>query len=132
MPPILSLLRPHQWIKNAFVAAPLFFTPKALSRPSLIHVILGVACFSAMASAVYVLNDWRDREVDRIHPEKRLRPLAAGTVTTAAAAALALALALASAAIALIWLPRGFFSVLVIYAAQNLAYSFWLKQFAIL
>jgi decaprenyl-phosphate phosphoribosyltransferase len=132
MPPILSLLRPHQWIKNAFVAAPLFFTPKALSWPSLIHVILGVACFSAMASAVYVLNDWRDREVDRIHPEKRLRPLAAGTVTTAAAAALALGLALSSAAIALIWLPRGFFSVLVIYAAQNLAYSFWLKQFAIL
>ena len=50
--PILSLLRPHQWIKNAFVAAPLFFTPQLFSRLALIHVILGVACFSAMASAI--------------------------------------------------------------------------------
>jgi decaprenyl-phosphate phosphoribosyltransferase len=132
MAPILTLLRPHQWIKNAFVAAPLFFTPKAISWPSLVHVGLGVVCFSAMASAVYVLNDWCDREVDRVHPEKRLRPLAAGTVTTAAAAALALGLALGSAAVALIWLPRGFLLVLAVYAAQNLAYSFWLKQFAIL
>ena len=132
MPPILSLLRPHQWIKNAFVAAPLFFTPKAISWPSIIHVVLGVVCFSAMASAVYVLNDWRDREADRIHPDKRLRPLAAGTVTMAAAAVLALGLALGSATIALIYLPLGFLVVLALYAAQNLAYSFWLKQFAIL
>src|SRR5258706_6055012 len=105
MPPILSLLRPHQWIKNAFVAAPLFFTPKAISWPSIIHVVLGVVCFSAMASAVYVLNDWRDREADRIHPDKRLRPLAAGTVTMAAAAVLALGLALGSGAIAAIYFP---------------------------
>jgi decaprenyl-phosphate phosphoribosyltransferase len=132
MAPILTLLRPHQWIKNAFVAAPLFFTPHAISWAAVIHVGLGVACFSAMASAIYVLNDWCDREVDRKHPVKRLRPLAAGTVAPGTAAALALGLALASLAISLIWLPLGFAAVLAIYVMQNLAYNFWLKQIAIL
>jgi decaprenyl-phosphate phosphoribosyltransferase len=132
MPPIFSLLRPSQWIKNAFVAAPLFFTPKAISSAAIIHVALGVVCFSAMASAIYILNDWRDREVDRKHPVKRLRPLAAGTVDVWPAMALALILALASAAVALIELPHGFAVVLAIYAIQNFAYSFWLKQVAIL
>jgi decaprenyl-phosphate phosphoribosyltransferase len=132
MPPILTLLRPHQWIKNAFVVAPLFFTPQAVSAAALVHVALGVACFSAMSSAIYVLNDWCDREVDRKHPVKRLRPLAAGTVAQGTALALGLCLALASSAVALIWLSRGFAVVLAIYVLQNLAYNFWLKQIAIL
>ncbi len=132
MLPILSLMRPHQWIKNAFVAAPLFFTPKAISWAAVVHVALGVACFSAMASAIYILNDWRDREVDRMHPVKRLRPLAAGTINVATSMAVALGLALASGAVTLIVLPRGFAIVLAIYAVQNLAYTFWLKQIAIL
>src|SRR6202158_159928 len=132
MPPILTLLRPNQWIKNAFVAAPLFFTPQAISGAALVHVALGVACFSAMASAIYVLNDWRDREVDRKHPLKRLRPLAAGTVASGTALVLALCLALASSAVTSIWLPRRFAIVLAIYVLQNLAYNFGLKQIAIL
>ncbi len=132
MAPIVTLLRPHQWIKNAFVAAPLFFTPQALSWAHLVDVILGVACFSAMASAIYILNDWRDRDVDRLHPTKRLRPLAAGTISPAAAATAALVLALGSAAVSLLILPHGFSIVLGLYVAQNLAYNLWLKQVSIL
>jgi decaprenyl-phosphate phosphoribosyltransferase len=132
MAPIVTLLRPHQWIKNAFVAAPLFFTPQALSWASLVNVVLGVACFSAMASAVYILNDWRDRDVDRLHPTKRLRPLAAGTISPAAAAVVAVVLALGSAAVSLLLLAHGFSIVLGLYVAQNLAYNLWLKQVAIL
>lgn len=132
MGPILSLLRPHQWIKNAFVAAPLFFTPQALSWANLLNVALGVACFSAAASAIYILNDWRDREVDRKHPTKRLRPLAAGTITPATAGAVAVALLLASAAVSLLYLPRGFCIVLALYVVQNVVYNFWLKQISIL
>ncbi len=132
MAPIVTLLRPHQWIKNAFVAAPLFFTPQALSWANLVDVILGVACFSAMASAIYILNDWRDRDVDRLHPTKRLRPLAAGTISPVAAATAALVLALGSAAVSLLILPHGFSIVLGLYVAQNLAYNLWLKQVSIL
>jgi 4-hydroxybenzoate polyprenyltransferase len=132
MGPIVSLLRPHQWIKNAFVAAPLFFTPQALSWANLLNVAFGVACFSAAASAIYILNDWCDREVDRKHPTKRLRPLAAGTITPARAVAVAVVLLLASAAVSLVYLPRGFCIVLALYVVQNVAYNFWLKQVSIL
>jgi decaprenyl-phosphate phosphoribosyltransferase len=128
----VSLLRPHQWIKNAFVAAPLFFTPQALSWANLLNVAFGVACFSAAASAIYILNDWCDREVDRKHPTKRLRPLAAGTITPARAVAVAVVLLLASAAVSLVYLPRGFCIVLALYVVQNVAYNFWLKQVSIL
>jgi decaprenyl-phosphate phosphoribosyltransferase len=132
MPPILRLLRPHQWAKNAFVAAPLFFTPQLISWANLGRVALGVACFSAMASAIYILNDWRDREVDRKHPTKQHRPLAAGTVSVSSAAVAALILTIISATVTLLYLPRGFAIVLAIYVAQNLAYNLWLKQVAIL
>ena len=132
MAPILALLRPHQWIKNLFVAAPLFFTPAALSPGALGRVILGIACFSALASAMYVLNDWCDREADRCHPRKRLRPLAAGTVSVRKALLLALGLALAGFALAALLLPAAFGQVLAGYVLLNLAYSFWLKRIAIL
>jgi decaprenyl-phosphate phosphoribosyltransferase len=132
MPPILVLLRPHQWVKNLFVVAPLFFTPSALSAAAAGRVALGVLCFSALASAMYVLNDWCDREADRQHPVKRLRPLAAGEVTAAAALLLALLLALGGFAAALLLLPRGFAEVLAGYVVLNLAYTLRLKRIAIL
>jgi 4-hydroxybenzoate polyprenyltransferase len=84
----LTLMRPHHWVKNAFVAAPLFFTPAAVNSASLVAVGLGIASFSAVASSIYVLNDFCDREADRSHPTKRERPLAAGTVKPAGAFAL--------------------------------------------
>ncbi len=132
MLPIVTLLRPHQWIKNAFVAAPLFFTPASLNGANLVHVVLGVGCFSAMASTIYILNDWRDRDSDRRHPQKKLRPLAAGTIAGATAVIVALGLALGSGAVSLIFLPNGFTVVLAIYVGQNLAYNLWLKQVSIL
>jgi 4-hydroxybenzoate polyprenyltransferase len=132
MPPILVLLRLHQWIKNLFVAAPLFFTPAALSPGAAGRVILGIACFSALASAMCVPNDWCDREADRCHPRKRLRPLAAGTVAAGRALLLALGLATAGSAFATLLLPAAFGQVLARYIVLNLAYSFWLKRIAIL
>ncbi|HEY8013619.1 MAG TPA: UbiA prenyltransferase family protein, partial [Dongiaceae bacterium] len=132
MAPIIVLLRPQQWIKNLFVAAPLFFTPAAVSLGAVGQVALGIACFSALASAMYVLNDWCDRESDRQHPRKRLRPLAAGTIGAAPALLLALGLAVAGFAVALLLLPFAFTQLLVGYAGLNIAYSFGLKRIAIL
>jgi decaprenyl-phosphate phosphoribosyltransferase len=132
MPPILVLLRPNQWIKNLFVAAPLFFTPSALSLVSLGRILLGIACFCALASAMYVLNDWCDRDADRRHPKKRQRPLAAGTVATGTALSIALCLAAAGFALAIVLLPPIFSQVLAGYVILNLAYSFWLKRISII
>jgi 4-hydroxybenzoate polyprenyltransferase len=81
MPPLISLLRPHQWLKNGFR----FRRPAVRSRLESDPVKLGqalaaFAAFCLLASAVYVMNDLVDREQDRLHPKKKHRPLAAGTV----------------------------------------------------
>src|SRR5687768_12078131 len=102
---IIRLLRPEQWVKNAFVVAPLFFTPSAVTSGNLRNVALGVACFCAISSAVYVLNDYRDRESDRMHPRKKYRPLAAGTVAVPLAFALMAALLAFALIGAFLWLP---------------------------
>lgn len=129
---IIRLLRPEQWVKNAFVVAPLFFTPAALTAASLRNVALGVACFCAVSSAVYVLNDYRDRESDRMHPRKKHRPLAAGTVAVPLAFALMAALLAFALVGAFLWLPRAFFWIVALYFAVNVAYTFGLKSVAII
>lgn len=128
---LLWLLRPHQWVKNAFVLAPLAFTPSAMSLTNLGLALASVACFCAMASAVYVLNDYLDREADRLHPTKRDRPLAAGTVAVPVALLTMLALVIA-ALVAGWWLDPVFAGVLAGYAAINVAYSLRLKRVAII
>lgn len=128
---LLKLLRPHQWVKNAFVAAPLFFTPSALNAVSLIQVALGIAAFCLLASAVYVLNDYMDRDSDRMHPTKKNRPLASGAVSPPVAL-VALAV-LAAGGIVLSWsLGREMLLIALLYLAVNLAYSLRLKQVSII
>lgn len=127
----LILLRPHQWIKNAFVGAPLFFTPSALSQSSVLLVAGGIASFCAVSSAVYIANDYLDRESDREHPRKRLRPLAAGTVPVALALGLMCALVAGGLGLAVFLSPL-FAGVCSAYLAVNIAYSFYLKRIAIL
>lgn len=79
---ILRQLRPHQWLKSAFVLTGIVFAHRwqeaGLWRP----VGLLVVAFSLMSSAVYLFNDLQDLEADRRHPTKRFRPLAAGRLPT--------------------------------------------------
>ena len=83
----LTLLRPHQWAKNALIGVPLLtshqFTPSAA-----VLTILAAVAFSACASAVYILNDLVDIQADRGHPSKRKRPFASGDVSFATGAIL--------------------------------------------
>lgn len=127
----LKLLRPHQWVKNGFVAAPLLFTPEAMSAQSVATVFAGVVSFCFLSSAVYIFNDYMDRETDRQHAQKRLRPLAAGTVSTPVAFVLMTVLLVAGGALAL-WLSPKFASIAGVYLGINLAYSVWLKHVSIL
>lgn len=128
---MLRLMRPHQWVKNFFVAAPLFFTPPEQSFENLLRVVLGMVIFCLVTSAVYILNDYLDRETDRLHPTKAQRPLAAGTVSPSAAFTLMAALLVVGFAAAA-WLSPGFAGLLLLYLAVNLAYSLRLKHVSIL
>ncbi len=124
---LLKTLRPHQWIKNLFVLAPLFFS-KSFLEPKLLALGFSAALlFSLTAGTVYLINDIFDLEKDRRHPVKKNRPLPAGVITvrTAATAAGVLALGTQSAAWLLDWRLG---AVTTGYLGMNLAYSMSLKH----
>ncbi|HZD03293.1 MAG TPA: UbiA family prenyltransferase, partial [Longimicrobiales bacterium] len=119
---ILLLLRPRHWVKNGFVLTPLLLTPTAVTWSALWMGLRGVLAFCAIASAVYVLNDVMDRDADRMHPLKRRRPVAAGTVAVPVALAAMGALAGLGAAVAA-FLPYRFQILIAAYLLLNVAYS---------
>lgn len=127
----LSLMRPRQWVKNAFVFAPLFFTPTAMSVDAMQAVFLVFVCFCCVSSGVYCLNDVRDRDSDKIHPKKRLRPVASGRISAAAAVALAGVLIASGFAIAMTLAPAAL-PALLLYLIVNIAYNIILKNIAII
>ena len=128
---LLKLMRPHQWVKNAFVFVGLLFG-HAWAVPELVLAALAAfGGFCLTASAIYVVNDYADRERDQVHPKKRHRPLASGRVTPRAALALAGALALCGLALACLAGPVAG-ALVAFYALMNLAYSFSLKNVVIL
>jgi 4-hydroxybenzoate polyprenyltransferase len=94
-------------------------------------VAIAVVAFCCVASAVYVINDWADREADRQHPVKRTRPLAAGTVSLPAAAATIVVLLAIAVALATL-LPLRFAYVVAAYFVLNVAYSQFLKHVSLL
>ncbi len=126
LPALLRLMRPHQWLKNVFVFAGLLFSHAWGNGPLVQRVVYAFLAFCAVASLVYILNDWRDRAADAQHPAKRHRPLASGTVP--ASTALALAGVLLLAGLALAWGNRVLLLLLGLYVALNLAYSWRLKH----
>ncbi len=134
---LIRTLRPHQWVKNLFVLAPMFFhkdvfTVTASGDPALnLHVsglaIGATAVFCLLAGAVYTINDLVDAEADRIHPVKRYRPIASGAVPEPVARAMALGLVLVSLGMAFL-IDARFFGVAVLYFVKDLLYSFKLKK----
>jgi len=128
---LIRLMRPHQWVKNAFVFVGLLFGQAWTDPPLATAAMLAAAAFCLLSSAIYVVNDYADRERDRAHPKKRHRPLASGRVSEGVALALAAGLAAAGSATAL---AAGQMVAVVVgaYAVMNLAYSFALKNVVIL
>lgn len=86
---MLRLLRPKQWIKNLLVFAALVFSGELFHWQSLALAVLGFVSFCLAASSTYVVNDLLDAERDRLHPEKRDRPIASGQVGPVAGGVLA-------------------------------------------
>lgn len=128
---ILKLIRVKQWVKNLFLFIPSFFAGHLFYDVEVLMVMVGAAAFSLVASGVYIINDYRDKEVDRIHPVKRFRPLASGEVTTSMAWILMGILIPGGLAIAW-WVHTTFFFLLLSYIVINIGYSFGLKHIPIL
>jgi 4-hydroxybenzoate polyprenyltransferase len=131
MPPLLRAMRPQQWVKNLFVLAPVVFAHRLTDPSSLGRALLALAAFCAGSSAIYLLNDVRDREADRNHPLKRQRAIASGQVSVTAALAVAAALTAAAVAAAAA-LGRLTLILLVAYLLLNALYTWQLKHVVIL
>jgi len=126
---VLKTMRPHQWVKNVFVLAPVVFAKEIFSVFLISRAAAAFAVFCLLAGAVYALNDVVDREADRVHPVKRFRPIASGQVPVAWAKVLAVVLVVVSLGwAATLSLP--FAAIAALYFAQNVVYSFWLKHVA--
>ncbi|MGE5620233.1 MAG: decaprenyl-phosphate phosphoribosyltransferase [Sphingomonadaceae bacterium] len=128
---VLAAMRPKQWTKNAVLFAGLVFAGKMLHPDLVARVVAAAVLFCALSGAVYLINDIKDIDADRLHPKKRLRPIASGRLSVSqawGATMLLLLFALPGA-----WLlspPFGAFAVA--YLAMMLAYNLKLKEVVIL
>lgn len=121
------MIRPAQWVKNVFVFAALAFSNKLTDLHAVTLAAIAFAGFCACSSAGYVFNDILDRERDRHHPTKKLRPLASGEISPVAAVQVILLL-LGAGVLCMACLPLRFAVALVGYFLLSLAYSLKLKH----
>lgn len=119
------------WVKNLFIFIPAFFAGALFVPENIKDLLLGFVCFSFVASAIYIINDYRDIESDRNHPDKKTRPLAAGTVSVPVAFFMVALLLTAGLGLAY-FLEFDFFMIISLYLLINIGYSQGLKNISIL
>ena len=129
--PLITALRPQEWIKNLLVFAGLLFSGQLDEGDQVLAATLTFIAFCGISSAGYLLNDLLDREHDRRHPEKRRRPIASGAVAPGTAAAVALALGALAVALGFAIEPE-VGGLVVAYGSITTAYSLLLKRLVIL
>jgi len=126
----IILLRPHQYIKNLFIFAPLLFSFH-FTYVGMLNAVVAFVLFSMVASSIYILNDYMDIEEDKQHPKKQNRPLASGKVSANKAKILMVLLSLSALSIAYAF-NEMLFCVLLIYFVLNITYSLKLKHITII
>ncbi len=130
---LIKTMRPRQWTKNAVIFAALVFdrqlTPNNLT--AVLRTIAGFIIFCLLSGVVYIINDIADIEADRLHPDKRNRPIASGKLPVGVARATAIGLIVVIFPISY-WLSPAFALVALIYLLVNLAYSLRIKHIPLL
>ncbi|MGK2955981.1 MAG: decaprenyl-phosphate phosphoribosyltransferase [Solirubrobacterales bacterium] len=128
----LKTARPHEWVKNVLVFAGLLFSGQVDEPWAIGQALITFAAFCAISSAGYFINDLNDVELDRQHPKKRFRPIAAGQLGVGSAWVIAVALAIGAIAVAFLFVNWKVGLMVSGYGAIQVAYSFGLKQVVII
>jgi decaprenyl-phosphate phosphoribosyltransferase len=128
---MVRTVRPHQWVKNVFVLAPIVFAKEIFATALLTRAFSAFFVFCLLAGAVYTINDIADVAADRLHPVKRYRPIASGRVPERVAKIFSVFLVTLSLSWAFALSPY-FALVAVAYFAMNVAYTMKLKHVAYL
>lgn len=123
----IKLLRPKHWIKNLLVILPIIFY-RSTDIHEYVQIFIGIVSFSILASSVYVFNDIRDKDKDKLHPLKCKRPIASGEISARKAALIGTAMFLCALTAA--YILGGWSALLIgaIYFSINILYSFGLKN----
>lgn len=124
---VLELLRARQWYKNMLVFLPILFAGYLFSLLDFKLTVMGFVCLCLASSSAYIINDVADREADRKHPEKRLRPIAAGKVSVPLAIAISVLLIVMAAALSFFLSRLFMYNVLAIFLLTGI-YTFGLKK----
>jgi 4-hydroxybenzoate polyprenyltransferase len=132
MPPLLAAMRPQEWVKNVLVFAGLLFSGKVDEVAQVGDALITFAAFCAISSAGYLFNDLRDAEQDRLHPDKRDRPIASGALAPGTAAAAAIALTAVALALAAVGVDAEVAGLVALYGVITAAYSLLLKHLVII
>ncbi|MCS7308082.1 MAG: UbiA prenyltransferase family protein [Aquificaceae bacterium] len=125
----LRLIRVYQWIKNAFVLIPLFFSFD-FTGEKVLNSVIAFILFCFLSSGVYVINDLKDKHLDRLHPVKKHRPIASGEVSEFYAKSLAVAFSTTSLFFSFL-VEYQLFIILIAYFILNILYSYYIKHVAI-
>jgi 4-hydroxybenzoate polyprenyltransferase len=131
LPALIESMRPKQWVKNGIIFAALIFDVQLFMLTPLLRTLAGFVILCMLSSAVYLFNDLADIEKDRLHPKKRLRPLASGRLNTSVALVVAILLPLVALPLSFL-LDWRFGVIAVVYLVTNILYSFWLKNVVII
>jgi 4-hydroxybenzoate polyprenyltransferase len=124
-------MRLYQWIKNIFIFAPMIFALHFFQFNYIENTLAAVFLFSLVTGSIYALNDCFDKDKDRLHPDKKKRPIASGALSINKAAPMATIVLLLSL-VAIFKFNLGFFYIAAAYIAMNLIYSLYLKTIVIL
>lgn len=129
----LKLMRVKHYIKNILVFLPFIFSGQLFKPFYLVRALVGFAAFCLISSAVYIFNDIRDAERDRMHPTKKDRPIASGAISKRAACILAVCLVIATALVQYFTRTADWsaWAILFTYLVLNIAYSMKLKNIPI-
>lgn len=128
----IAIMRPLQWVKNALVFAPALFGGVIANPTVLRNAATSFVALTLVASAVYSFNDAIDAPVDRLHPYKSQRPVAAGLIGRRSAFVLSAVLLLAGLATASLLETRLVEVWLLTYVVANIVYSTWAKHVVLL
>jgi 4-hydroxybenzoate polyprenyltransferase len=131
MPALIRLLRPSQWLKNGFVFAPLIFSKHLFEIEYFLQSLIAFVAFCLASSLVYINNDILDKEADRLHPEKKKRPIASGEISIAIASSV-IAILFALTIFITIKISILFTGIVLFYIVLQTFYSLKLKNVVIL
>ncbi len=128
---IIKQLRIKQWIKNLLIFAPLLFSFNLFNKGDLLLSTLTFFSYSFLASFVYIINDIKDIEADRVHPEKRNRPLASGRLSKTTGVFIAITSLIISVIFSIIIHKTDLYFILAGYLLLNILYAYSLKHISI-